>query len=242
MPAEGPASELGPSHLPRQFLIAMVAHAINAHVGRGLDYLLEEIRVLREALGPLPALGFSHTLFGFAQSIALALGGEDVAVVNDAIDEDREGRGRRGGAWSHGSRPRHAKRAHHVAFATASGSRLSTRKALRRSRMALRPGAYATAGSVPREHIECQTLLSRVTITWSTIGIPRMRPTVMSFAVVARSSWLGLHRDDLGDFDAFADGSEQRKEVVERERERDEVDKRDATQEERRRKEDERHD
>jgi hypothetical protein len=33
-----------------QFLIAMVAHAVNARMARGVDYLLEEVRVLREAL------------------------------------------------------------------------------------------------------------------------------------------------------------------------------------------------
>jgi hypothetical protein len=34
--------------LPVQFLIAMVAHATNAHMARRGDYLLEQVRVLRE--------------------------------------------------------------------------------------------------------------------------------------------------------------------------------------------------
>ena len=34
--------------LPLQFIIAMVAYAINERMARRLDYLLEEIRVLRE--------------------------------------------------------------------------------------------------------------------------------------------------------------------------------------------------
>ena len=35
--------------MPLQFIIAMVAHAINERMARQLDYLLEEVRVLREA-------------------------------------------------------------------------------------------------------------------------------------------------------------------------------------------------
>jgi hypothetical protein len=34
--------------LPLQFIIAMMAHAINERMARKLDYLLEEVRVLRE--------------------------------------------------------------------------------------------------------------------------------------------------------------------------------------------------
>jgi len=36
--------------LPLQFLIAMVAHAINERLARRIDYLQEEVRVLKEAL------------------------------------------------------------------------------------------------------------------------------------------------------------------------------------------------
>lgn len=35
--------------LPLQFLIAMIAHAINAHMARSVEYLLEEVRVLQGA-------------------------------------------------------------------------------------------------------------------------------------------------------------------------------------------------
>jgi hypothetical protein len=34
--------------LPFQFIIAMVAYAINERMARRIDYLLEEVRVLRE--------------------------------------------------------------------------------------------------------------------------------------------------------------------------------------------------
>ena len=34
--------------LPLQFLLMMVAYAINERLARGLEYLLEEVRVLRE--------------------------------------------------------------------------------------------------------------------------------------------------------------------------------------------------
>ena len=36
--------------LPLQFIIAMLAHAINARMARRIEYLLEENRVLKEAL------------------------------------------------------------------------------------------------------------------------------------------------------------------------------------------------
>ena len=36
--------------LPLQFLIVMVAHAINERLARRIDYLQEEVRVLKEAL------------------------------------------------------------------------------------------------------------------------------------------------------------------------------------------------
>jgi hypothetical protein len=38
-----------PLPLPLQFIIAMIAHAINERMARQLDYLLEEVRVVREA-------------------------------------------------------------------------------------------------------------------------------------------------------------------------------------------------
>jgi hypothetical protein len=34
--------------LPIQFIIAMIAHAINERMARRIEYLLEEVRVLRE--------------------------------------------------------------------------------------------------------------------------------------------------------------------------------------------------
>jgi hypothetical protein len=34
--------------LPLQFIIAMMAHAINERMARRLDYVLQEVRVLRE--------------------------------------------------------------------------------------------------------------------------------------------------------------------------------------------------
>ncbi|MBK6848919.1 MAG: hypothetical protein IPG96_15760 [Proteobacteria bacterium] len=33
--------------LPLQFLIAMIAHAINTHLARRVEYLIEEVRVMR---------------------------------------------------------------------------------------------------------------------------------------------------------------------------------------------------
>ena len=36
--------------LPLQFLVAMVAHAINERLARRIDYLQEEVRGLKEAL------------------------------------------------------------------------------------------------------------------------------------------------------------------------------------------------
>jgi hypothetical protein len=38
--------------LPLQVLIVMVAHAINERMARRIDYLQEEVRVLKEALAP----------------------------------------------------------------------------------------------------------------------------------------------------------------------------------------------
>ncbi len=35
---------------PLQFIIAMVAYALNERMARGVDYLQEEVRVLKEAL------------------------------------------------------------------------------------------------------------------------------------------------------------------------------------------------
>jgi hypothetical protein len=53
-------------------------------------------------------------------------------------------------------------------------------------------GSYTPAGSVPRESIECQRRESRVTMMWSTTGMPSTLPAAISFAVVAMSSGLGF--------------------------------------------------
>jgi hypothetical protein len=51
--------------------------------------------------------------------------------------------------------------------------------------------ASGSCGRVPRAYIECHRRESRVTMTWSTIGMPMMREAAISFAVVAMSSGLG---------------------------------------------------
>jgi hypothetical protein len=51
---------------------------------------------------------------------------------------------------------------------------------------------------VPRESIECERRESRVTMMWSTTGIPSTLPAAMSLAVVAMSSGLGLGSRVLG--------------------------------------------
>jgi hypothetical protein len=40
---------------PLQFIVAMIAYAINRRIARQLDYLQEEVRVLKEALAAAPA-------------------------------------------------------------------------------------------------------------------------------------------------------------------------------------------
>jgi hypothetical protein len=44
--------------LPLQFIVAMVVYAINERMARRIEYLLEEVRVLRSRLGGL--LNYYH--------------------------------------------------------------------------------------------------------------------------------------------------------------------------------------
>jgi putative transposase len=57
-----------------QFLIAMVAHALNERMARRIDYLLEEVRVLREAL--VTATGKTRIDFTSEQRRRLAIKGK----------------------------------------------------------------------------------------------------------------------------------------------------------------------
>ena len=74
-----------PSMLPLlvQFLIAMVAHAINAPMARRLDYLLEEIRVLREAY--TEATGRKRIAFTDDQRRRLAIKGKALTRDDRAL-------------------------------------------------------------------------------------------------------------------------------------------------------------
>ena len=58
-----------------QFLVAMVAHAINERMARRVDYLLEEVRVLKEALG---ATGTTRIRFTPEQRRRLARKGKQL--------------------------------------------------------------------------------------------------------------------------------------------------------------------
>jgi putative transposase len=60
--------------LPLRFLIAMVAHAINAHMARRVDYLLEEVRVLQDAY--TEATGRKRIPFADDQRRRLAIKGK----------------------------------------------------------------------------------------------------------------------------------------------------------------------
>jgi transposase len=60
--------------LPIQFIIAMVAHAINERMARRVDYLQEEVRVLKEALGA--ATGRTRMAFTPEQRRRLATKGK----------------------------------------------------------------------------------------------------------------------------------------------------------------------
>jgi hypothetical protein len=59
---------------PLQFIIAMVAYAINQRMARQLDYLREEVRVLKEALAA--AIGKTWIDFSAEQRRRLARKGK----------------------------------------------------------------------------------------------------------------------------------------------------------------------
>ncbi len=61
-----------------QFIIAMVAYAINDRLGRRVDYLQEEVRVLKEALAA--ATGKSRVDFTVEQRRRLALKGKQLTA------------------------------------------------------------------------------------------------------------------------------------------------------------------
>src|ERR1700690_1956777 len=61
-----------------QFIIAMVAHAIHERMARRVDYLHEEVRVLKEALAA--ATGKSRIDFTAEQRRRLALKGKQLTV------------------------------------------------------------------------------------------------------------------------------------------------------------------
>ena len=59
-----------PLPLPLQFIIAMIAHAINERMARQLDYLLEAVRVLREAFTETTGRKRIPFTIGYADSCA----------------------------------------------------------------------------------------------------------------------------------------------------------------------------
>jgi hypothetical protein len=59
-----------PLPLPLQFIIAMIAHAINERMARQLDYLQEEVRVLREAFQATTGRKRIPFTIGYADSCA----------------------------------------------------------------------------------------------------------------------------------------------------------------------------
>lgn len=61
-----------------QFLIAMVAYATNERMARKLDYVQEEVRVLKEAL--LDAAGKKRIAFTAEQRQRLAIKGKALCV------------------------------------------------------------------------------------------------------------------------------------------------------------------
>jgi hypothetical protein len=72
-----------------QFLIAMLAYAINERMARKLDYVQEEVRVLREAL--VNATGKQRLAFTAVQRQRLAIKGKALPRTNGAArHEDRD--------------------------------------------------------------------------------------------------------------------------------------------------------
>ena len=63
---------------PFQFLIALVAYAINQRMARRVDYLREEVRVLKEALAA--ATGKTRIDFNAEQRHRLALKGNELTA------------------------------------------------------------------------------------------------------------------------------------------------------------------
>ena len=63
---------------PFQFLIAMVAYAINERMARRVEYLREEVRVLKEALAA--ATGKTRIDFNTEQRRRLALKGKELTA------------------------------------------------------------------------------------------------------------------------------------------------------------------
>jgi len=61
---------------PLQFIIAMIAHAINERMARQLDYLLEEVRVLRDAFTETTGRKRVPFTMGRADSCALRRTGQ----------------------------------------------------------------------------------------------------------------------------------------------------------------------
>ena len=60
--------------LPLQFIIAMLAHALNERMARRVEYLQEEVRVLKELLAA--ETGRSRMVFTFDQRRRLAVKGK----------------------------------------------------------------------------------------------------------------------------------------------------------------------
>jgi hypothetical protein len=63
---------------PLQFVLAMIAYAINQRMARQLDYLQEEVRVLKEALAA--ATGKTRIDFSAEQRRRLALKGKELTA------------------------------------------------------------------------------------------------------------------------------------------------------------------
>ncbi len=63
---------------PLQFIIAMIAYAINQRMARRVDYLQEEVRVLKEALAA--ATGKTRIDFSAEQRRRLALKGKELTA------------------------------------------------------------------------------------------------------------------------------------------------------------------
>ena len=65
---------------PLQFILAMIAYAINQRMARQLDYLQEEVRVLKEAL--TVATGKMRIDFSAKQRRRLAHKGKELTAEN----------------------------------------------------------------------------------------------------------------------------------------------------------------